>query len=282
MPVKISIVTPCRNAARYLPETIESILNQTAVLDGRAILEYLIIDGASTDTTPEVVAKYAGRGIQFRSEPDAGVYDALAKGLKAATGEIVAYLNAGDCYHPRAFEVLLEVFAHPDVDWVTGYSVLMNERSQITASWKPTRFRREFFETGVYLGPFPRHSIQQESTFWSGKLNATIDFDRLRRFRLAGDYFLWVSFAKKAALHSVYTHLAAFRIHGGQLSGDLQSYNSEAAALTRPMTFREKLTEYWEYRCNPALGGMLWRFILPQSPARIFEYDAAADQWLPQ
>ncbi len=277
--MKFSIITPCRNAAALLGETIESIVNQTAVRDGSVALEYRIVDGASTDDTAAVVEKYADYGVVFHSEPDSGMYDALAKGLQRATGDVVAYLNAGDTYHPHAFEVLAEVFTRPGVDWVTGYSVLQNERSQIIASWKPPRYRREFFETGVYLGPHPRPGVQQESTFWSAKLNRAIDFQKLRGFRLAGDYFLWHSFAAQAPLHSVYSHLGAFRIHHGQLSSSIEAYHEEARSLVRPMTFREKLTEYWEYRSNPALRGFLWNHILPPSPARIFEYDCAEARW---
>lgn len=277
--MKFSIITPCRNAAGLLGETMESVVNQTAVRDGSVELEYRIIDGASTDGTEALVARYADRGVEFRSEPDSGMYDALGKGLQCATGDVVAYLNAGDTYHPHAFEILAEIFTYPEVDWVTGYSVLQNERSQIIASWKPPRFRREFFETGVYLGPHPRPGVQQESTFWSTRLNRSIDFEKLRRFRLAGDYFLWHSFASQAPLHSVYSHLGAFRIHHGQLSGNIDAYNAEARSLVRPMTFREKLTEYWEHRCNPLLRGFLWNYILPPSPARIFEYDCAKARW---
>jgi len=277
--VKFSIITPCRDAAGLLGETIESIVNQTAVRDGAVSLEYRIVDGVSSDGTAALVERYADRGVEFRSEPDSGMYDALAKGLQSATGDVVAYLNAGDTYHLRAFEVLAEVFAQPGVDWVTGYSVLQNDRSQVIASWKPPRFRREFFETGVYLGPHPRPGVQQESTFWSAKLNRSIDLEKLRRFRLAGDYFLWHTFASHAPLHSVYSHLGAFRIHHGQLSSSIDAYNEEARSLVRPMTFQEKLTEYWEYRCNPALRGFLWNYILPPSPARIFEYDCAEARW---
>ncbi len=279
MATKFSIITPCRNAARYLPETIESILGQSAVASGQVELEYLIVDGASTDSTAEVEKKYQHPALTFCSEPDTGVYDALAKGLQRATGDIVAYLNAGDCYHPKAFEVLAEVFANPGVDWVTGYSVLLNEKSQVTAAWKPPRFRREYFETGLYCKGFPYPSVQQESTFWSAKLNRTIDFARLRQFRLAGDYFLWTSFAPQAPMHSVFSYLSAFRIHAGQLSEDMSAYNKEVASITRPLTRKEKLSVYWEYTCHPLLRGPLSRFVLPRSEACLFEYDGKTDRW---
>src|SRR5690349_3953356 len=92
----ITIVTPCRNAERYIARTVESILRQTAVQSGRVKLQYIVCDGASTDGTVEVVRKMCGSEATIISEPDRGMYDALGKGLKRATGDVVAYLNAGD------------------------------------------------------------------------------------------------------------------------------------------------------------------------------------------
>jgi glycosyltransferase involved in cell wall biosynthesis len=275
--MKFSIITPCRNAARRLPETIESILGQTAVKSGAVELEYIIIDGASTDETAEVVAKYPG--VSFRSEPDSGLYDAVAKGLSSATGDVVAYLNAGDSYHPRAFEVLQEVFSRPEVDWVTGYAILINDKSQVMASWKPTRYRRAFVQMGCYCSDYSKVGIQQESTFWSRRLNSLIPFDELRKFRLAGDYFLWLTFSQHAPLHSVFSHLGAFRVHAGQLSEDIAAYRAEIQPLLRKANFREQLTAYWEYQCHPALRNWLWRFTLPYDGAKLFDYDTRGHAW---
>lgn len=88
----ISVITVCYNAASLLEETIQSVLSQDY-----PNLEYLIIDGASTDGTLDIIKKYTDR-IKFVSEPDKGIYDAMNKGLKLANGEWVNFMNAGDYF----------------------------------------------------------------------------------------------------------------------------------------------------------------------------------------
>lgn len=91
-PVKISIITVCYNAERVIEQTIRSVIEQTY-----PHLEYLIIDGASTDGTAEVVRRYAEEmPIRWYSEPDKGIYDAMNKGVRKASGDYLYFLNAGD------------------------------------------------------------------------------------------------------------------------------------------------------------------------------------------
>jgi glycosyltransferase involved in cell wall biosynthesis len=280
--VKFSIVTACRNAARYLPETIESVVEQSALTQGNAELEYFIIDGASTDETPEVVSRYRHEPITFLSEPDAGLYDAVIKGFTKARGDVVAYLNAGDIFHEHAFWIVSEVMTHKGVDWICGYQLKINEHGEVIAVVRPPRYRREFILNGTYLRGFPYAGIQQEGIFFRRNLLETVDLEALSRFHLGGDYFLWTQFAKSTELHTVLSFLGAFRVHKGQLSEGLEAHRKEARTCTRPETFREKLTRYWEYHCPPSLKGVLWNFTLGQSAARIFRFDEAQQQWLPR
>jgi glycosyltransferase involved in cell wall biosynthesis len=273
----ITIVTPCRNAAARLRDTLISLHAQRAVAAGRCRLEHLVVDGASSDGTGSVVGEFSG--AIYTSETDRGMYDALAKGLQCASGSIVGYLNAGDILFPWAFDVLLDVFQKPGVQWVTGYSTLINGLGQVTATWKPPRYRREFVLNGFYASPRYPHGIQQESTFWSSELNSRIDFGKLPEFRLAGDYFLWTQFARTAELHSVMTQLGAFLVHEGQLSEHTKEYTAEAGLCLRKPTAKERFTAWWETRCNPLLQGPLWRFTLGKSPGSIFEYEHRAGIW---
>jgi glycosyltransferase involved in cell wall biosynthesis len=275
--VKFFLVSPCLNSGRLLQQSLKSIYCQDALLNGRCELVHLIIDGESRDETASIAGQFPGS--RFLSEPDTGMYDALAKGLSRVDGDIVGYLNAGDILFPWAFDVLLEVFSNPDVQWATGYSSQINEQGQVTACWKPPRYRREFVANGFYADPAYPACIQQESTFWSVDLNRKIDLEKLRSFKLAGDYFLWTEFAKHADLHAIMSPLGAFRIHGGQLSERRAEYHAEAQRCIRPPTIQEKFTAWWETRCNPLLRGPLWNYTLGKSSAKIFEYDHTSGRW---
>ena len=277
--MKISLITPCRNAASLLRDTLASVAGQSAMGSAGVTVEHLVMDGASSDGTQEVVSGFSH--AQFFSSPDRGMYDALAKGLRQASGDVIGYLNAGDILHPRAFEVLAEVFSSPGVDWATGFSALVNDKLQVIAAWKPPRYRREFIVNGTYLAGHPVPGIMQEATFWSGRVNAQLDLEKLAGFRLAGDYFLWTRLAGMVPLHSIESLIGFFRVHSGQLSEDRIAYRSEIAPHLRAPTFHEKLTAHWEFRCNPLLRGPLFNFVLPPSPARIFRYDSERDAWCP-
>jgi glycosyltransferase involved in cell wall biosynthesis len=102
---KISIVTACLNSVDYIEETIRSILNQNY-----PDLEYIIIDGGSTDGTIEVIKKYKSQLKYFISEKDLGHANALNKGFKVSTGEIMAYLNADDIYMPWTLKTISKIF----------------------------------------------------------------------------------------------------------------------------------------------------------------------------
>jgi len=100
----VSIVTPCYNSGRFLEQTIESVLSQDYPR-----IEYLIVDGGSSDNTREIVQRYRER-LQFHSEPDRGTADAINKGFRLSSGTIFAYLNADDIYLPGAVSTVVREF----------------------------------------------------------------------------------------------------------------------------------------------------------------------------
>ena len=123
MPPKISIVTPSFNQGRFLEETILSVLNQNY-----ANLEYIIIDGGSTDETVEIIRRYEDRLTYWISEKDRGQVHAINKGLEQTTGDIFAFINSDDVYLPGAFAAVAEYFEnYSDSEWVCGDTIMFGE-----------------------------------------------------------------------------------------------------------------------------------------------------------
>ena len=250
--IKISIVSPVFNAEKYILETVHSILNQTAVISGRVDLEYIIYDGNSTDNTCNLINELKSPYIKLFSESDKGMYDALAKGLWRATGDIVAYINAGDFYYKSAFDVVLDIFKSKKVKWLTGYAVHYSEQSFVTSVTLPFKYRRKLFQKGLY-GPILPH-VQQESTFWSSKLFQTIDFEKLRSLKNAGDFYLWHQFSTKEDLYIVASYLGGFKYHkdsltqkgAKELGSDSRGANNlkEIKEMTRKATIFDCIVAY--------------------------------------
>jgi glycosyltransferase involved in cell wall biosynthesis len=120
---KISVVTICYNACNVLEQTILSVVNQTYTN-----IEYLIIDGNSKDNSIEIIHKYANHISYWVSEPDKGIYDAMNKGIKAASGEWIIFMNAGDLFY-NEFSVEKSVpYLTEDMDVVSGVSYLSSQR----------------------------------------------------------------------------------------------------------------------------------------------------------
>lgn len=245
---KISIVTPCRNASRYIAETVRSVLDQVAADNVSFEIEYVVVDGQSTDGTLQILERLAADDSRLRviSEPDKGMYDALAKGLNVVTGDIVGYLNAGDLYHPRAFQIIATCFNDPGVDWLTGLNVVYNDYSQVVSVSLPFCYRKRLIDCGSYGGILP--CIQQESTFWRRRLHTTVDLKILSECRLAGDHYLWRCFSTVADLRPIQAFLGGFRRHPGQLSENYSAYRKEQLDLSiKPTLFDAALAGMYKF-----------------------------------
>ena len=221
----ISIVTPSFNQADYLEECIESVLGQ-----GYPCLEYVIMDGGSTDGSVDIIKKYEKYLTYWQSRPDDGQYTAITEGFRHTTGDIMAWLNSDDKYHPLAFVKAACVFVdNPEILWVTGRKTLWGEKGNLT--WidnnKSYYSRRKFLE-GFFNKPY----IQQESTFWRRSLWNIAGNCLSNSIKLAGDMELWSRFFRYAQLYTIDTLLGGFRSHGDQRSKTgVDIYLREAATV---------------------------------------------------
>src|SRR3954449_7004186 len=113
--MKLTIITPSYNQAAFIERTLQSVLDQ-----GYPDLEYLVVDGGSTDGSVDVIRRYEDRLAWWVSEPDAGQTDALNKALRRASGDVVAYINSDDYYLPGAFDAALGALERSQARWLVG------------------------------------------------------------------------------------------------------------------------------------------------------------------
>lgn len=214
---QISIVTPNYNKGRFLEKTIQSVLGQEY-----PNMEYIVIDGGSTDGSVDIIKKYEEKLTYWVSEPDEGMYHAIKKGFEHATGEILAWINSDDMYHYNALFTVADIFSsHPDVDWLTGSATCYNDRNMTTYVRDSYYFSHLDFLMHRY-----KH-IQQESTFWRRSLYEKVQGIGTD-YRLAGDFDLWMKFSRHTKLYIVNALIGGFRVSDEQLSQNIELYEKEA------------------------------------------------------
>jgi len=266
MSLKISLVTASYNQAPYLENTIKSVLSQNY-----ENLEYIIIDGGSTDGSIDIIKRYEKQLHCWVSEPDAGQYHALNKGFEKATGDILAWINSDDIYCPWTLKTVAAVFEkNPHVDWLTSlYPLIINREGVIMGMPHLPGFSREAYMEGCYLaGSDTRLGfIQQESTFWRRSLWEAIGGAVPVEYGPAGDFALWGRFYLHAELYGFDKPLGVFRRHPHQISSDKNTYVQHASnsltALRQEIGFRpNKLRASLVRRGGPMKGFLASRLNL--------------------
>jgi glycosyltransferase involved in cell wall biosynthesis len=217
---KISIITPVYNQVDYIEEAIKSVLNQNY-----PNIEYIIVDGGSTDGTSDIIRKYESQIFKWISEPDKGMYDALNKGFDMSTGEIMAWLNSDDIYFNDTFSKISEIFVlFPEVKWLQGLPTCIDERGRVVS----VSDLKVWSKYDYYLKNYGW--IQQESVFWRRELWNKSGGQLSLNYKYAGDLELWTRFFRYENLYSARFPLSAFRYRSSnQLSSNhLYDYYSEA------------------------------------------------------
>jgi glycosyltransferase involved in cell wall biosynthesis len=201
-PPKISIVTPSFNQAPYVRAALESVLDQNY-----PNLEYVVIVGGSTDGSAEIIREYQDRLAYVVSEKDGGHGEALNKGFRRTTGEIMAWLNSDDKYTPWAFETVASIFTeHPDVNWIVGTSGLWNDKGALIGAMRNLKNVHDFLR-----GDFAW--IQQESVFWRRSLWERAGGGINEDFRFMVDGELWTRFFATDDLYHASCLFGGYRTH---------------------------------------------------------------------
>ncbi len=181
--MKLSIITVVLNNRAVIKGCIESVLNQTY----RAI-EYIIVDGGSTDGTSQVIEEYHGGISKWISEPDLGIYDAMNKGIRMASGDVIGILNSDDFYpHPEVLSKVANVFlqcsndsCYGDLDYVDSVDI-----GRTVRSWRAGNFLKSRFYWG-WMPPHPtffvRRIVYEKYGTFNLKVGSAADYELMLRF----------------------------------------------------------------------------------------------------
>jgi glycosyltransferase involved in cell wall biosynthesis len=204
---KVSVVTVCFNSAKTIRSTIESVLSQTY-----SPLEYIVIDGGSTDETMQIVNEYASKIGVVVSEPDKGIYDAMNKGIAIATGDIIGMLNSDDTYADvNVVHDLVNAMLRAEVDSVYADVVYVDPSNPSTVvryynsgRWRPSRFRYG------WMPAHPSFLVKREWYLKCGLYSL--------RYRIAADFEMLVRLLWRARVSSTYVPRAVVEMKTGGIS----------------------------------------------------------------
>jgi glycosyltransferase involved in cell wall biosynthesis len=259
----ITVVTPSFNQAAYLEKTIRSVLDQDY-----PALEYIIVDGGSSDGSEAIIRKYADKLGWWCSEPDGGQADAIAKGFAGSSGEILCWLNSDDVFLPGALRAVGEYFRdHPHTEVVNGaaYYIDVNDqpirhlfRSYNTHGVRASARRFQFYgQDGIY----------QMATFW--RRAAYFEVGGIRReFAFAMDLDLFARMATRRRFEVIHRYLACFRLHSACKSLTMEAVRRrEFEMLQREQGVFDahpfqRFGYYWYYRMGSLFRKAMLQFRL--------------------
>ncbi len=222
--LRVSIITPSFNQGHFIERTIRSVLDQQY-----PNLDYLVIDGGSTDGTIDILKKYQGR-FRWISEPDKGQSDAINKGLRMATGDILCYLNSDDMLQPGSLAAVAQAFQdHPESRWLTGYCQIIDEHDRPIQSFirEYKNFLLRHFHSWTLV---TINYVSQMSTFWRRSAMEAVGLFSVEH-HLVMDYDYWLRLNAFGPPLILRHNLSAFRLHQAAKSTNrfVQQFRQSAA-----------------------------------------------------
>lgn len=218
----VTVITPSWNSVEFIERTIRAIVNQTY-----KNIEFIVVDGGSTDGTVDVIKRYAGEISWWVSEKDEGMYHAINKGMARASGDIVAYLNSDDIYYPDTIAQVVASFSeHPEADLIYGDLDLIDAKDKVLYNQKYPDFLAKHFANANYS------MIGQPASFWKSNLLKKIGFFD-ENFKMAADFDFFVRAGAAGKMLHVNKTLAAFRVHEKSLTSRQLQLNFAEINLMR-------------------------------------------------
>lgn len=257
--MKVSIITVCYNAAAYIARTIESVLGQD-----HPDLEYIVIDGGSKDGTVDIIKRYADDPrLQWCSEPDQGVADAMNKGAALAMGEILAHLNADDYYqHGQVVSRVVGCFQeNPGIGWLTGGFDFVTEDGIPLRSIKVRRYSfRRLVRGNIILHPatFIRNDAFRKAGGFDVTLRYCMDYDLFLRLGEMGPPFL------------LNEQLSCFRVHAASRTIAESECSYAEEFLVRRRFLEAHGQSIWVYWFDYQVKRHLNRFFYRRLTSRVF------------
>ncbi len=205
---KITVITVCYQAGKTLEQTIQSVLAQTY-----SDIEYLVIDGGSTDNTAQILSKYKSQVSKIVSEKDKGIYDAMNKGISLATGDIIGFLNADDLFmHTKVIEAIEKVFSTPNIQACYADLIYFKESAQgdrTTRYFKSSPFKLGAFAKG-WCPPHPTFYVRKSVYQQYGHFDLS--------YKIGNDVELMMRFLEKEAIQSAYLPETLVKMRVGGVS----------------------------------------------------------------
>lgn len=229
---RISIITPSLNQADFIEQTISSVLGQ-----GYPNLEYIIIDGGSTDGTVDLIRKYESHLAHWVSEKDSGQSNAINKGLKLATGDIIGYINSDDYYLDGAFERVANAYRdQPSVDlWHGRCRIVDQDGAKVDERIGSIKRYDEILD--LWDVWWKRRNFVQPEVFWTRRVGEKVGSFR-EDLHLVMDYEYWLRILSAGGIAGfIDAEFAAFRLQPNQKSTQPARTSEELLQVVRPHIF---------------------------------------------